>query len=145
MIELELVILRNSMKHILEELRLYMKFINSNELKLVSEGKRGNDIVLTIDINLQKQLEEILTDEVTKAKSEANTQYYDHSSAIIQDPQTGEVLAMASKQIVNGTIVDNTSSVLTSPVTPGSVVKGASMLVGYNTGAVKIGEYKVDE
>ena len=122
--------------------------INSNELKLVSEGKRGNrgnDIVLTIDINLQKQLEEILTDEVTKAKSEANTQYYDHSSAIIQDPQTGEVLAMASKQIVNGTIVDNTSSVLTSPVTPGSVVKGASMLVGYNTGAVKIGEYKVDE
>lgn len=119
--------------------------INSNELKLVSEGKRGNDIVLTIDINLQKQLEEILTDEVTKAKSEANTQYYDHSSAIIQDPQTGEVLAMASKQIVNGTIVDNTSSILTSPVTPGSVVKGASMLVGYNTGAVKIGEYKVDE
>lgn len=119
--------------------------INSNELKLVSEGKRGNDIVLTIDINLQKQLEDILTDEVTKAKSEANTQYYDHSSAIIQDPQTGEVLAMASKQIVNGTIVDNTSSVLTSPVTPGSVVKGASMLVGYNTGAVKIGEYKVDE
>ena len=119
--------------------------INSNELKLVSEGKRGNDIVLTIDINLQKQLEEILTDEVTKAKSEANTQYYDHSSAIIQDPQTGEVLAMASKQIVNGMIVDNTSSILTSPVTPGSVVKGASMLVGYNTGAVKIGEYKVDE
>ena len=119
--------------------------INSNELKLVSEGKRGNDIVLTIDINLQKQLEEILTDEVTKAKSEANTQYYDHSSAIIHDPQTGEVLAMASKQIVNGTIVDNTSSILTSPVTPGSVVKGASMLVGYNTGAVKIGEYKVDE
>ena len=119
--------------------------INSNELKLVSEGKRGNDIVLTIDINLQKQLEDILTDEVIKAKSEANTQYYDHSSAIIQDPQTGEVLAMASKQIVNGTIVDNTSSVLTSPVTPGSVVKGASMLVGYNTGAVKIGEYKVDE
>lgn len=119
--------------------------INSNELKLVSEGKRGNDIVLTIDINLQKQLEEILTDEVTKAKSEANTQYYDHSSAIVQDPQTGEVLAMASKQIVNGTIVDNTSSILTSPVTPGSVVKGASMLVGYNTGAVKIGEYKVDE
>ena len=119
--------------------------INSNELKLVSEGKRGNDIVLTIDINLQKQLEEILADEVTKAKSEANTQYYDHSSAIIQDPQTGEVLAMASKQIVNGTIVDNTSSILTSPVTPGSVVKGASMLVGYNTGAVKIGEYKVDE
>ena len=31
------------------------------------------------------------------------------------------------------------------PITPGSVVKGASMLVAYNTGAVKIGEYMVDE
>lgn len=119
--------------------------INSNELKLVSEGKRGNDIVLSIDINLQKQLEDILAEEVRNAKNEANTQYYDHSSAIIQDPQTGEILAMASKQIVNDSIVDNTSSILTSPVTPGSVVKGASMLVGYNTGAVKIGEYKIDE
>lgn len=119
--------------------------INSNELKLVSEGKRGNDIVLSIDINLQKQLEDILSEEVRNAKSEANTKYYDHSSAVIENPATGEVLAMASKQIVNGEIIDNTSSILTSPITPGSVVKGASMLVGYNTGAVKIGETKVDE
>ena len=119
--------------------------VNSHELKLIKEGKRGNDIVLSIDINLQKQLEDILSEEVVKTKSEANTKYYDHSSAIVQDPQTGEILAMASKKIVNGQIVDNTESILTSPVTPGSVVKGASMLVGYNTGAVKIGEYKVDE
>ena len=41
--------------------------------------------------------------------------------------------------------MDNTTSILTSPITPGSVVKGASMLVGYNTGAVQIGEYMVDE
>ena len=30
-------------------------------------------------------------------------------------------------------------------MTVGSVVKGASMLVGYNTGAIQIGEYQVDE
>lgn len=119
--------------------------VNSHELKLIKDGKRGNDIILSIDINLQKQLEEILGDEVTKTKQETNTRYYDHSSAIIQDPKTGEILAMASKKIVNGKIVDNTESILTSPVTPGSVVKGASMLVGYNTGAVKIGEVKLDE
>ena len=52
---------------------------------------------------------------------------------------------MASKQVVDGKIVDMTSSILTSPVTPGSVVKGASMLVGYNTGAIKMGEYMIDE
>ena len=52
---------------------------------------------------------------------------------------------MAGKKIVNGNIRDNTISLLTSPITPGSVVKGASMLVGYNTGAVKIGETMLDE
>ena len=119
--------------------------VNSNELKLVKDGKRGNDIVLTIDIRLQQELEKILSEEVIKTKNEANTKYYDHSAAIIQDPNTGEILAMASKQVKNGQIIDNTASILTSPVTPGSVVKGASMLVGYNEGVIKIGETMVDE
>ncbi|MBQ2639322.1 MAG: penicillin-binding protein 2 [Bacilli bacterium] len=119
--------------------------INSHELKLIKDGKRGNDIVLSIDINLQKELEDILTEEVIRTKGEANTTYYDHSSVVIQDPNTGEILAMSSKKIVGNDVIDSTTSILTSPITPGSVVKGASMLVGYNTGAIKMGEYMVDE
>ena len=119
--------------------------VNSHELKLIEDGKRGNDIVLTIDINLQQEVEKILTEQVLKAKSEPNTEYYDHSSVIIQDPNTGEILAMASKKVVGDKVVDNTTSILSSPITPGSVVKGASMLVAYNTGAVKIGEVMLDE
>lgn len=119
--------------------------VNSNELKLIKEGERGNDIVLSIDINLQQQLEQILSEEVLKTKSEANTKFYDHSAVVIQDPNNGEILAMASKQVVNGQIIDNTTSILTSPVTPGSVVKGASILVGYNNNVIKIGETMVDE
>ena len=119
--------------------------VNSHEVKLLKEGKRGKDIVLSIDINLQRELENILSEEVRNTKGEANTEFYDHSSVIIQDPKTGEILAMSSKKIVNGEIIDNTSSVLTSPITPGSIVKGASMLVGYNTGAIKMGEYMLDE
>ena len=45
----------------------------------------------------------------------------------------------------DGNIIDNANSMLVSPVTPGSVVKGASSLVGYNTGAIKIGEKMYDE
>lgn len=119
--------------------------VNSHETKLVKEGSRGKDIVLSIDINLQKEVEQILAEQVKKTKGEPNTDYYDHSSVIIQEPSTGEILAMSSKKIVKGEIVDNTSSLLTSPITPGSVVKGASMLVGYNEGAVKIGEKMLDE
>lgn len=121
------------------------EMVNSHEVKLVQEGKRGNDIVLSIDINLQREIEQIIIDELWAAKNEPNTEYYDHSTVVIQDPRTGEILAMASKRLVNGRIVDNITSVLTSPVTPGSVVKGASMLVGYNTGAIKIGERLLDE
>lgn len=119
--------------------------VNSHELKLYKEGKRGNDIVLSIDIELQQEVERIISEQIIRAKGEANTNYYDHSSVILQDPNTGEILVMASKKIVNGEIVDNITSILTSPITPGSVVKGASMLVGYNTGAIRIGESMLDE
>ena len=119
--------------------------INSHEMKLIKEGERGKDIVLSIDINLQKEVEDTIAEYVMSTKGEPNTEYYDHSTVIIQEPNTGEILAMASKKIVDGEIVDNTTSILTSPIMPGSVVKGASMLVGYNTGAVHIGETMLDE
>lgn len=119
--------------------------VNSNELKLIKEGKRGNDIVLSIDINLQVEVEKIIVEQMMRAKSEPNTDYYDHSSVILQDPYTGEVLAMASKRLVNGNVVDNVNSMLVSPITPGSVVKGASILVGYNEGVIQIGEKMYDE
>ena len=119
--------------------------INSHEMKLVKEGERGKDIVLSIDINLQKEVEDTIAEYVLNTKGEPNTEYYDHSTVVIQDPNTGEILAMASKKLVDGEIIDNTTSILTSPIMPGSVVKGASMLVGYNTGAVHIGEKMLDE
>lgn len=119
--------------------------VNTYEKKLIKDGTRGKDIVLTIDINLQMEVERILENQIRNAKNEPNTEFFDHSSVIIQDPRNGEILAMASKRLVNGEIRDNINSVLMQPITPGSVVKGASILVGYNTGAIHIGEYMLDE
>ena len=124
--------------------------IVNNNYELVSQGKRGNDIVLTIDIDLQKYLEETLTREVLNAKNEPNTKYYNRSFAIVSNPNTGEILAMSGKQIVtkdNGKreVVDYTPGIVTLPVTPGSIVKGASMLVGYKYGAINIGTVMKDE
>ncbi len=126
------------------------KTINSHELELVSEGKRGNDIVLTIDIDLQQQLEAILNEEILSTKGQPNTEYYKRSYAVIQDPNTGEILAMTGREAVsdgNGgyKTIDCTTGIMTDPMTDGSVVKGASMLVGFNTGAITPGEYQVDE
>ena len=125
------------------------RLLPDNSYELVSEGKRGSDIVLTIDINLQKYLEEILSNEVYNAKGEAGTTYYNRSFAVIADPNTGEILAMGGKQVLDKDgskyIVDYTPGIATLPVTPGSVVKGASMMVGYKYGAIDIGSHQYDE
>ena len=123
--------------------------VKNGKKTLVKKGKRGNDIILSIDINLQIELEKIIEEELIKAKKEANTEYYDHTSVIITDPNTGQILAMASKQITTTSdgykISDYTTNVLTGSDTPGSVVKGASMLVGYKTGNLKIGDVFYDK
>ena len=116
----------------------------------LTKGSRGNDIVLTIDIELQQAVEEILKEELIAAKKEKHTEYFDKSYVIINDPATGEILAMAGKQIIENddgsySIYDYTPGVITSSVTPGSIVKGASHIVGYNTGNLKIGEIRKDE
>ena len=125
------------------------KLLPDNSYELLEEGKRGNDIVLTIDINLQKYLEDLLTEEVLKTKNEQGTAYYDHSFVVLSDPNTGEILAMAGKQVKEKDgqryVVDYTPGVVTLPVTPGSVVKGASMMVGYKYGAINIGSVIYDE
>ena len=125
------------------------RLLSDNSYELLSEGKRGEDIVLTIDIELQQYLEEVLSQEVLAAKGEAGTTYYNRSFAIVSDPNTGEVLAMAGKQVKDDEsgrhIIDYTPGVVTLPVTPGSVVKGASMMVGYKYGAINIGSVINDE
>ena len=113
--------------------------------KVVKKGSRGNDIMITIDIELQKEVEKILETEIRNAKKEENTKYYNSSMVIISDPNTGEILSMAGKILEDDTIYDYTPSIITMPVTAGSIVKGASHTVGYKEGALLIGERRIDE
>lgn len=118
--------------------------VENGTYKLIEEGHRGNDIVLSIDINLQKEVESIIEKELINAKKEPNTEYYNKSFVIITDPNTGEILSMAGRQIIDGKVYDYTPGVITSTVVAGSVVKGASQLVGYNESVLKIGEVRND-
>ncbi len=124
------------------------KINRNNSLELLKEGKKGNDIYLTIDIELQSEVEKILENELIKAKKEANTKFFNKAFVIISNPYTGEILAMSGKQInfINGNPIffDYTPGIFTSSYTVGSVIKGASHIVGYNTGALKIGEKRYD-
>lgn len=124
------------------------KILSDGSLKLVEEGKRGNDIVLNIDIALQQEVEKILDEEIIKTKGQMNTRYYDKSFVVVQDPNSGEIFSMAGRKAMkeNGKYktIDFSSGLLTNPMTVGSVVKGASILVGYNEQAIKMGDYFYD-
>lgn len=115
----------------------------------LEEGQRGKDIILTIDIELQRELDKLLDEELIKTKSEPNTHFFNSIYVVIKDPKNGDILAMSGRGIrkVNGKYetYDITTGVLTDSFTPGSVVKGASMLVGFKENAIDINNYFKDE
>lgn len=110
---------------------------------IVNEAENGNDIMLSIDIDLQLEIENIIFENIIKAKNEPNTRLYNKSFVIISDSTTGEILASAGiGAIKSGTEwykTDHISDLVNYSIVPGSVVKGASHLVGYETGAIKFG------
>lgn len=121
---------------------------SNNDLILVKEGKKGTDIMLGIDIELQLKIDKMLGEELIAAKREANTEYFNKSFVVIQNPKTGEIMSMSGKYLLKekGKYVayDFPEGVFLSTITPGSVVKGASMMVGYVTNAIDIGTYMDD-
>ena len=116
-----------------------------NGLELVSEEKKGNDLVLSIDIDLQLEIESIVEKEMLKAKKEPNTEYFNRVFTIISNPYTGEIKAMVAKLINNNKVYDYSSYIINSQVTVGSVIKGASISVGYKEGVIDIGSILKDE
>lgn len=124
------------------------KVEDDNSLTLVKEGKKGTDIMLSIDIDLQRKIDSMLEVELKRAKNEANTEFFNTSYVVIQNPTTGEIMSISGKKIVkeNGAYktYDIPENAILTTVTPGSVVKGASIMVGYTTKVIDIGTVMED-
>ena len=116
----------------------------SGKKEIVKELKDGKDITLSIDIDLQKDIDDIIYNNVLKAKKEKNTKYYNKSYVIMSNPNTGEIYAASGIGVNNNTRVDYITDLTNYALTPGSIVKGASHLVGYKYGAIKIGTTVID-
>ncbi len=123
------------------------EYIRSSDgtYKLVKEGKKGNDIYLNIDIKLQEEIENIIVNNIKKAKYEPNTNFLNRTYVILTDVKTGGIIALAGKKVINNSVYDISTENINMSYTVGSVVKGASHIVGYNTNALKIGEVRNDE
>lgn len=112
------------------------KVNKDNTLTLVSEGKKGNDLVLTIDIDKQLKIDETLKEEMVNAKKISSAKYYNGSYIIVSDPNNGHIKAISSYLYNNGAFTYNTVGFLKNSFTVGSVVKAASMSTLYKYGIV---------
>lgn len=123
------------------------RITSDGKREIVTEMKKGNDLYLTIDINLQLEIEQILEEQMIKTKGEPNTTYFNKNYIIIGDAYTGSIYAFIGKMITyNGeySFMDNSLGLITDAITPGSSIKGASHLVGYSTGAITYGQKITD-
>lgn len=113
--------------------------------EVINPGSRGDDLVLSIDIDLQKKVEDLLEKQINKLRSEG-AKNMDTAMIVVQDPKNGDILAMAGKKIKpNGEMTDYDIGNFTSQYTVGSSVKGGTLLAGYQNGAIHVGEEMVDE
>lgn len=117
----------------------------------VSPGQRGDDLVLTIDMPLQQQVEKIIENVLWKTKqTNPASKLMDRAFVVLMDPNNGDILTMAGKQIVNDpktgkpTMQDFALGNITTSYNVGSAVKGATVLTGYETGAIHPGSTQLD-
>ncbi|MDA2451983.1 penicillin-binding protein 2 [Bacillus cereus] len=119
---------------------------NIIKTETVSKGKSGNDLILTIDMELQKKVEESIEKNLRAFKN--SEPLMDRAFVVMMDPKTGQILSMAGKKFAekDGVIEleDFALGNMVSSYELGSAVKGATLLTGYQTGAIKPGDIFYD-
>lgn len=115
--------------------------------EVLQQAKKGFDIVLSIDMELQKTADEVVKTTLeqyagTERRTKFTTLFFG-----MEDPNTGEILCLSGYQIDPKTR-DTTyfaSGNYVSLVNPGSVVKGATVYMGLSEGAITKNETIRDE
>lgn len=108
----------------------------ANRDNIVTEARAGSRIILTIDIGMQQQLEDILKTGLERAKS-------DSGSALVLDARTGAVKAMANYPTYNpgefykvedGNVFNN--AVVSAPLEVGSIMKPLTTAAALDLGVI---------
>ncbi len=96
-----------------------------------TEAKNGTDIVISIDIDLQYECEQIITEA-------AKTYSADSGSVMVTDPKTGEIYATCSTPLPDFDNITDASSLnlklVTDSYEPGSVFKVITTSIGVEDG-----------
>jgi cell division protein FtsI/penicillin-binding protein 2 len=95
----------------------------------------GSDVTLTIDPNIQIEAEKVLDTLITENQATGG-------SVIVEDPQTGKIIAMASNpgfdpnHYQSSSIADFLNTTVQAVYEPGSIFKVLTMAAGIDSGAI---------
>ena len=103
-------------------------------------GKGGSNLVLTIDTEFQKKIEEIATKSVEEMTDPAADRVY----IVVMNPKNGDVLGITGKKkkfdenFHSTGVEDDALGAINNSFGMGSVVKPATVLSGYRDGAITL-------
>ncbi len=101
-------------------------------------GEKGDNLVLTIDMDFQKIVQDIAKNSLATKSQGLNDSVY----VVAANPSNGEILAMTGQKrnAKTGEIEDDTLGLLNNTYQMGSVVKPATVLAGYMDGAITLAD-----
>lgn len=100
----------------------------------IYDGNSGNNLVLTIDMDFQEDVDEIVLDVLGKRRGLNESVY-----AVAMNPKNGDILAMSGKRVnEKGEVVDDALGVISRGFSMGSSIKPATILAGYMDGVITV-------
>ncbi|MFP7493623.1 penicillin-binding protein 2 [Terribacillus saccharophilus] len=115
---------------------------------VISEGQRGQDLQLSINMDFQKELDKIVREELKGAinKHPGANRYMEDAMAVMLNPNTGEIYAASGQHYdrENNKYESEDMNTVFTAAAVGSTVKGATLLAGYQEGAIKMGDSFLD-
>ncbi|WP_217472642.1 penicillin-binding protein PBP2B [Streptococcus sinensis] len=120
---------------------------NMESVEKISDGSKGDNLKLTIDLSFQQGVEDILKNAFNAELSSGNATYSEGVYAVAMDPDTGSILALAGVKhdLETGDISADALGTITNVFVPGSVVKAATLTAGWQYGAISGNQSLVDQ
>lgn len=124
-------------------------FIEDGVATRAAEGLPGFQVSLNLDTELQVILEEIVAEQLIRARATQTSRFVREAYVVLSDPNTGAVLAMVGVTIdPDGqggfNVTHNPLGTFQNAFIIGSTVKGATLMAGYYHGATTVGQVRHD-
>ena len=120
---------------------------NMESVENISDGSKGDNLKLTVDLSFQQGVEDILKNAFNAELASGNATYSEGIYAVAMDPNTGAVLAMAGirHDLETGESSVDALGTMTNVFVPGSVVKAATLTSGWENNAISGNQVLTDQ